>query len=774
MASAGVSQRAARWSVQHPWRVMLGWLLLVVAGALVFQQGNERLRADVKLLDQSPSVQASNLIRDRLSGAPVTTSIFCADGDPAAPLPGQGAPSVAVALPALTETIRTCLASDHSASSDPAASWGSHSTAGARLLGRLNLLETPKETAIAFLRAIETVSDRRDAEQPVEHRLTSRLNERVIGAARADLHQADRSGILVATVFLILLTRALIAPLLSMMLSLAAVAAALGVTLALSRVMPFSLYVVNIIVMFGLAVGIDYSLVVLHRYREERRRAADVETAIERTAETAGRTVLLAGSAAILSLSGLLFIPISIFRSLALGAMVVMGMGLLASLTLLPAALRLIGDRLDWPRTPASAGRRAASTPEAGDGTSRPGFLALPHREGRAGAGAASGVPAGGVWASFSRRIMARPALAILFALALLTPLIVQASALQPGLSLPQLSTDSAAEEPAPSWEVRTVDFATHLFGVVEIVVDTDRSAAVDQRLETLAASIGGSGAFSPVIMVQWNADNDLAVMSALLAERPDGQAAIEAVRDLQRNLIPEVFAEPDTSVVVGGAPSSQSDVLHVIEVWQWRVAGLVLLLSFSLLLIAFRSIAVPVKATLMNLLSTAAALGAVVLVFQKGIGASLLGFEQTSSIEAWVPLLLFCVLVGLSTDYHLFLLGRVREFYLRSGDNRSAVAAGVESTGSIITGAALVMVTVFASFASGTLVSLQQLGFGLAVAVLIDATIIRSVLAPAMMALLGRWNWYLPAWLGWLPKVGYGPVAGSPMSVPGSMHRLG
>jgi putative drug exporter of the RND superfamily len=723
MATPALSQRLAHWSAQRPWRVVLCWLVLVTAGLLAFREEQADLRADVALLNEPQSVQAAGLIQTRLAGAPITTTVLCAEQRLSSETrpEGQVDPRTGALLP-VVQTIQGCL--------DQAAG----TTVGGvetQPLTQMDLLSTPRDTIVELLQAVQTVAISREQSSTSAggtpgHHL---LEERISGAARSDLHHADRLGMLVAAVVLILLTRALVAPVITMLLSLAAIALALGLMVALSGVVPLSVYVVNIVVMFGLAVGIDYSLVMLHRYREERARSDDVMTAIERSAATAGRTVMLAGSAAVLSLGGLLFLPISIFRSLALGAILAMLMGMVAALTLLPAFLRLAGDRLDWPRKP-------MTTP--------------PDSERR---------PSG--WTRLSKVVMRRPVLAVAIALGVLAPLLIHAPDLKPGLSLPALSTNQAevVEAAPPSWEVRTIDLATQLFGVVEIVVDVDRDERMDRRIDLLAAAIGQREAFAPVVIVQWNDQNDLAVVSALLAERTDGTAAVDAVRFLQEELIPQVFSEQSSQVVVGGVPSSQSDVLRVIEAWQWRVVALVLFLSFSLLLVAFRSLAVPIKATAMNLLSTAAALGAVVLVFQKGVGASWFGFEQTDAIEAWVPLLLFCVLVGLSTDYHLFLLGRIRECYARSGDNRIAVEEGMASTGGIITGAALVMVTVFASFATGELASLQQLGFGLAVAILIDATIVRSLLAPALMALLGRWNWYLPACPSWLPLRGIRPA---------------
>jgi RND superfamily putative drug exporter len=234
----------------------------------------------------------------------------------------------------------------------------------------------------------------------------------------------------------------------------------------------------------------------------------------------------------------------------------------------------------------------------------------------------------------------------------------------------------------------------------------------------------------------------------------PSSGAATAAVERVREDYVPEAFAGTGVEVLVGGETAFSKDFFDLTDRYTPIVFGFVLGLTFILLLLAFRSIVVPVKALVMNLLSVGAAYGLLVLVFQEGVSAGLFGFQQVETIEAWLPLFLFSILFGLSMDYHVFLLSRIREHFTLTHRNAESVAVGLQSTGRIITGAALIMVVVFGGFAAGRLVMLQQAGFGLAVAVLLDATIIRSVLVPASMALLGDWNWYLPKWLSWLPDL--------------------
>jgi RND superfamily putative drug exporter len=232
------------------------------------------------------------------------------------------------------------------------------------------------------------------------------------------------------------------------------------------------------------------------------------------------------------------------------------------------------------------------------------------------------------------------------------------------------------------------------------------------------------------------------------------GRAACDAVQALRHDIVPAAFDGAPATVLVGGDSAAFADMLDMVRLYQPIVIGAVLLLSFVLLLFAFRSLVVAVTAVLMNLLSVSAAYGALTLVFQRGIGAGLLGFQRAQTVEAWVPLLLFCVLFGLSMDYQVFLLSRIRERYDRHGDTDEAVSFGIASTAGIITGAALIMVAVFAGMAAGELVMFQQIGFGLAVAIALDASLVRVVVVPSAMRLLGRRNWYLPRWLEWLPEV--------------------
>ena len=270
-------------------------------------------------------------------------------------------------------------------------------------------------------------------------------------------------------------------------------------------------------------------------------------------------------------------------------------------------------------------------------------------------------------------------------------------------------------------------------------------------KLKTSLSAHPGVAVFPQTIV---NEAGDLAHLSVFIDGQSLSQEAVDVVIDIRERYVPQAFEGVGAEVLVGGVSAEVADIFSIVDRYTPIVFAFVLGCSFLILMVVFRSIVIPIKAVFMNLLSVGAAYGLIVLVFQKGIGADLLGFQHAEVIDAWIPLFLFSILFGLSMDYHVFLLSRIRERYDQTGDNREAVAYGLRSTAGIITGCALIMVAVFGAFASGDTIINQQVGFGLAVAVLLDATLVRSVLVPASMEVLGHRNWYLPSFLRWLPDV--------------------
>jgi RND superfamily putative drug exporter len=551
--------------------------------------------------------------------------------------------------------------------------------------------------------------------------------------AMDDLARGERIGVVVALVILLVVFGAVVAGLVPILMAVAAIVMATAAVALVGQVFSFTFFVESMIVMMGLALGIDYSLFVISRYREERCCGEVQLAAIEATGGTASRAVAFSGMTVVLALLGMLIVPMTMFRSLAAGAIFVAIASVLAALTLLPALLALLGDRIDSLRV-------------------------LRHK-------GVSGVREGGFWDRVTHAVMRRPLASVLTSGGLLMMAAVPFFGIN--LGFPGVSTLPEGTDAHHAFAIMAEDFSGGFDSPVEIVVDADQSSpSVRAAIEELRSTLAGDGAFGPS-EIEANASGDLAVISAPTTKDPSSDASVQAVERLRDDYIPDAFSATGATVLVGGDTAWNKDGFDIIDRYLPIVIALVLGMSFLLLTVAFRSIVVAVKAIVMNLLSVGAAYGLLVLVFQEGVGAGVLGLRQGEFVAAWLPLFLFAVLFGLSMDYHVFLLSRIREHYDHTGDNAGSVAYGLRTTAGVITGAALIMVAVFFGFASGDLVDMQQMGFGLGAAVLIDATIVRTVLVPASMKLLGTRNWYLPHWLRWLPDVRVegteGPTDGQP-----------
>ena len=529
-----------------------------------------------------------------------------------------------------------------------------------------------------------------------------------------------------ALLILFLVFGTIVSGVIPLLLAIVGITVALGLTAVLGQAYTFSFFVTNMISGVGLALGIDYALFVLSRFREERGRGLEKLDAIEAAGATASRAVLFSGVAVAVGLLGMVLVPDSILRSLGAGAILVAVTSVAAAVTLLPAVLSILGDRVNRLRIPFFA--RAA------------------HAEGGA---------EGRFWAGVARVVMRRPVLSLLLAVAFLLACAAPVLDLHTGTSGVRTLPDRL---PSKQGLLALQGSFAELGRSPAIVVL--RGTDVDGAVEELQSALADDSFFTTAKVAERNASS--VVVEIPIAGDPFDERADDAVQRLRDEVIPQAVGG-DVEALVAGATAEELDYVALTNRYLPIVFGFVLALSFVLLTIAFRSIVLPLKAILLNLLSVGAAYGLLVLVFQKGVGADLLGFQQVDHIEAWVPLFLFSLLFGLSMDYHVFLLSRIRERYLETGDNTGSIAFGVSSTARIITGAALIIVAVFTGFAMGDMVMFQHMGFGVAVALLLDATIIRSVVVPASMKLLGRWNWYLPSWLEWLPTIHVGEGAAGP-----------
>lgn len=549
-------------------------------------------------------------------------------------------------------------------------------------------------------------------------------------AAQKDLRTGEIFGVGIALVILVLVFGALVTASIPLIMAAASILLAMGITSLLGQAMDLSVFITNMITMIGLAMGIDYSLFVVSRYREERAAGLDKVEAICKAGSTATRSVVFSAIAVILALGGLFLAPSTLFHSMATGAIIAVFTALLAALTLLPALLGAMGDRVNALRVP---------------------FL----KNAALGAGAMG--RSGGFWDRLSGGVMRRPVVALVLAVAVLS--VCASLYFSIDLGSAGVETLPASMPSRQGFLVFEKEFPNASIQPVEVVVagGRDKSAA-SEGIGQLRTSLAKDTAFSSTITTQTSADGSTTVLSLVVIGEPNGVGAQSAVRKLRADYIPAAFSGTGLAagrdVVTGGQTAIVIDYLDAINGASGWVFLFVLGLSFILLLLVFRSIVVPLKAIVMNLLSVGAAYGLMVAVFQKGWGAGLLGLQKVPFIEAWVPLFLFAVLFGTSMDYHVFLLSRIRERFDQTGDNRESVAFGLRTTGGIITGAALIMVAVFGGFAAGDLVMFQQLGFGLAVAVFLDATVVRCLLVPSAMRLLGTANWWFPKCLHWLPDL--------------------
>ena len=547
--------------------------------------------------------------------------------------------------------------------------------------------------------------------------------------AENDLRQGERVGIPVAVVILVVLFGTVVAAIMPILLALACIIVTLGVTALIGQSLDLVFFITLMIVMIGLAVGIDYSLLIVSRFRDELARGLDRQAAIERAGATAGRTVLFSGLTVVIALCGILIVPFSFFQSLGLGAILVVLVALAGTLTFLPANLAIHGGRINRFPIPYFGTRRLNPAESSGDG----------------------------FWELITRTVTRHPVISIIAIGAPMVAATVFYFQINTGLNGVDAFPERA--ETREAFFVMEEHFSFGLVNPTDIVIDGDiDSPSVQQAIGKLQASLNSNAGLAVEPVPQINDDRDLGRLTVFINGESRSRAAVDIVETIRDDYIPDAFEGVDAEVLVGGISAIAADVFSIVRFYTPIVFVFVLGFSFLVLMLVFRSIIIPIKAVFMNLLSVGTAYGLMVLVFQKG-GSDLFGFQHAEVIEVWMPLFLFSILFGLSMDYHVFLLSRIRERYDQTGDNAEAVAYGLRSTASIITGAALIMVAVFGAFASGDTTINQQMGFGLAVAVFLDATLVRSVLVPASMEVLGRRNWYLPSWLHWLPDLRVEPV---------------
>jgi uncharacterized membrane protein YdfJ with MMPL/SSD domain len=712
----GLTERLARSSSRHPWRTFGAWIgMIVVALALTitFLPGN--LTTNGHVTGTPESKQAEDLFGQRFP-------------------PDENAVDELIVVRSATRTVDdagyrafvTRLVAEGEATGvvyHASVYYDTHDPRSVSKDRHATLIGIQRQRDVDRLLGVVEQDDGRQGFNVVmtgEGTLDHDFNE----LSQHDLKSGElQFGLPAALVILILVFGAVFAGLVPLLMAIVSIVVALGLCALVAEAFTLSVFVVNMLTGMGLALGIDYSLFVVSRYREERGHRRPELDAIAVAGRTASRAVLFSGSVFVIALTGMLLVPSNVMKSLAVGAISVGIVSVLAALTLLPALLGKVGDGVNRLRVP-WLGRNI------GQATAQ---------EGR-------------FWGAIVRAVMRRPALYLVTFGALLIALAVPALGLTLGAS--GVSTLPNRLESKQGFEALARDFPQASASPALIAVQGNvRTPPVRAAIARLRKELAADPVFGRSDL-RIAPRGDLAAIGVEIGGDKTGARALDAVRNLRSVVIPQAFQDTSARMLVGGDTADNVDFINAMNSWLPIVFAFVLGLSFALLTIVFRSIVIAATSIALNLLSVGAAYGLVILVFKDGIGSGLLGFQRVDAIEAWVPLFLFSVLFGLSMDYQVFLLSRIKERYDETGSTTDAVTWGVSSTARLITGAALIIVAVFLGFAMGDLVMFQQMGFGVAVALLIDATIIRSVLLPAAMRLLGRWNWYLPRWLEWLPRI--------------------
>jgi RND superfamily putative drug exporter len=532
----------------------------------------------------------------------------------------------------------------------------------------------------------------------------------------SDFAQAEWTAVPLALGILLVVFGALIASALPVVLAVSAFTGAFGLVALSTRLIPTTDDASSVMLLVGLAVGVDYCLFYLSREREERAAGRDPKSALRIAAATSGHSVLVSGITVVVAMAGMFLTGITDFRAMGMATIVVVLVAVLGSLTVLPAMLSMLGDRVDKLRVPL-LGRLRENRPQGG---SR-------------------------IWEFVLRRVLARPLVSALVAggalLALSAPVL--------GMHTAELTV--AQELPASNPVVHTGSLIARAFpgsplpATVVLKVKDAGGPAVTQALAAFKQQALASGRLHEPITETVHAAQGVVVIAVSMDGTGAGNdpAALAALKSLRGTVIPQTLGRlPGAEVNVAGTTAASVDFNKQLSAGVLPVFGFVLVLSFGLMLLSFRSLVIAATAVVLNLLSVGAAYGALTLVFQHGVGAGLIGAHSVGSITSWLPLFLFVILFGLSMDYHVFVVSRIKEGHDQGLDTRSAVAHGIGSTAGVVSSAALIMVGVFAIFGTLSVTSMKEVGVGLAVAVLIDATVIRGVLLPAVMTLLGERNW--------------------------------
>jgi uncharacterized membrane protein YdfJ with MMPL/SSD domain len=738
-AAPNFAARAGRWSAAHWKTAAFGWLGFV---AVAFLLGNA---IGSHVLAQSDSGngesgRASKTLAHAGFKQPASETVLVRQRQTLATDPAFRS--------VITELVRSLARTTHVTDvHSPLDTSGQISSDGHAAIVRFEIVgktETAKDrvapalAAVAKLqRAHPSFSIREAGDASADRALSQTLS--------SDFKRAERLALPITLMIMLLAFGALVAAGLPVLLAFSGVIAAIGVSAVLSHLLPAASATNTVILLVGMAVGVDYSLFYLKREREERAAGHDAQAALQRTASTSGEAVLISGATVLVAVAGMLLSGDPTFESIGLGTMVVVACAIVGSLTVLPALMHKLGDRVEKGRIPLVSRLRGT-----GGSESR-------------------------VWSAVLDATLRHPAVSAGLTIGLLV------AATVPAFSL-QTKFPSMNDLPRSIPIVRTILSLNKAFpgttvpAVVVVHAPNVRTAQIRRALSELRQAAVASGELTLPIEITTNPAGTVARVTIPI-KSPDSRSprAYAALRTLRTKIIPTTIgAVAGVTVGVTGETAANQDFNTLLGIRMPIVFAFVLGLAFLLLLVTFRSIVIPIKSIALNLLSVGASYGILVLVFQHRWAQGILGFHSNGGIASWVPLFLFVLLFGLSMDYHVFILSRVREYVLAGTPTEEAVSRAIRRTAGTVTAAAIVMVAVFSIFATLSQLDLKQAGFGLAVAILIDATLIRGVLLPAAMTLLGERNWYLPRRLEWLPQLHMPAERGRTSTAHGSLLSSG
>jgi RND superfamily putative drug exporter len=724
MPKQNLAARAGRWSAQHRKRAILGWILFVVLATVIGGAVGQRMLAEEDMgngesraADQAVAAAGfpketgeQVLVQAKAKGTTNRDQQFnAAVGDVVTKL--KAAPHVKEVESPYAKGNEGQLSRD-----------GTAALVTFKLQGEDDTAEDRVGAALAATEAAQ----RAHPDLRIEEFGDASASKALSAAFDKDFKKAEFLSLPITLLILIVAFGALVAAGLPLLLALTAVMGTIGLLGPVSQLVALDEAISSVVLLVGLAVGVDYCMFYLRREMEERDAGKGAEAALEAAAATSGRAVLVSGITVIVAMAGMFLAGSAVFLSFGVGTILVVAVAVLGSVTVLPAMLSWLGQK-GW----TEKGR----VPYIGRLRHRN------HGESR-------------VWGAILDRVLQRPALSASLAAAVMIVLAIPAigmHTINPGVaglprSIPIMKTYDRIQDKFPGGP---------LPASVVVQADDVNAPAVQAGIADLQKVAGETKGFGQPMTVTVNPRHDLAMVDIPLAGDGTDAKSEAALAMLRDRVVPETIGRvAGTEVNVTGMTAGSKDFNDTIKSHLPLVFAFVLGLAFVLLLVTFRSVVVPIKAIVLNLLSVGAAYGILTLVFQDGHGESLLGFHSLGGITSWLPLFLFVILFGLSMDYHVFILSRIREAVDGGMRTDRAVAHGIKQTAGVVTSAAIVMVAVFAIFATLSSLEFKQMGVGLAAAILIDATLVRAVLLPSTMKLLGDWNWYLPRRLSWLPRL--------------------